>query len=249
MEKSFKMQQISFLWLNSQFFKTGPLTTPTKLPNPTIVLSGDPDIDCFDLKLTGKWPFYHHFQPFFLPTLLTSFTEMTNQVQTVILRCFFSSLVQKSWPKLKKIKIKAWLTHQTLKLITGHFMTTSAIFFANYVNIFHKTEIQTVILRRGGEGHLGEFPWRENVVQTMHGRHDYTGNTNPGEGWTTRKTINLLRRRFPLDQLPPRFHHVQTVTGQSVLIVVGDEAKESTRMCIKDNVQWQLAGVGAHSRV
>ena len=39
------------------------------------------------------------------------------------------------------------LTHQNLKVINSHFMTVSGHFFANYMIIFHKTEIQTVILR------------------------------------------------------------------------------------------------------
>ena len=39
------------------------------------------------------------------------------------------------------------LTHQNLKVINGHFTTVSGHFFANYMNIFQKTEIQTVILR------------------------------------------------------------------------------------------------------
>ena len=36
---------------------------------------------------------------------------------------------------------------ENLWLINGHFMTISGHFFANYIKIFHKTEIQTVILR------------------------------------------------------------------------------------------------------
>ena len=36
---------------------------------------------------------------------------------------------------------------QNLQLINGRFLTTSGHFFGNYINIFHKTEIQTVILR------------------------------------------------------------------------------------------------------
>ena len=36
---------------------------------------------------------------------------------------------------------------QNLQLINGHFMTISGHFFVNYMNIFHKTEISTVILR------------------------------------------------------------------------------------------------------
>ena len=36
---------------------------------------------------------------------------------------------------------------QNLQFINGHFMTISGHFFVNYMNIFHKTEISTVILR------------------------------------------------------------------------------------------------------
>ena len=44
-------------------------------------------------------------------------------------------------------EIKARLTHQNLKLIKGHFTTISGHLSANHLNIFQKTEIQTVILR------------------------------------------------------------------------------------------------------
>ena len=46
-----------------------------------------------------------------------------------------------------------WPTHklepdaQNLRLINGHFLTISSRFFAKYMNIFHKTEVQTIILR------------------------------------------------------------------------------------------------------
>jgi hypothetical protein len=36
---------------------------------------------------------------------------------------------------------------QNLRLINGRFPTLSSHFFSNYMNIFHKTEVQTVILR------------------------------------------------------------------------------------------------------
>ena len=36
---------------------------------------------------------------------------------------------------------------QNLRLIKGRFPTLSGLFFAKYINIFHKTEIQTVILK------------------------------------------------------------------------------------------------------
>ena len=36
---------------------------------------------------------------------------------------------------------------RNFRIINGRFKTTSGHFFANYINIFHKTKIQTVILR------------------------------------------------------------------------------------------------------
>ena len=42
---------------------------------------------------------------------------------------------------------RTWLTFKTYLLINGHFTTISCHFFANCMLIFHKTEIQTVILR------------------------------------------------------------------------------------------------------
>ena len=37
--------------------------------------------------------------------------------------------------------------NENLSFKNGHFSTISGHFFANYISIFHKTEIQTVILR------------------------------------------------------------------------------------------------------
>ena len=36
---------------------------------------------------------------------------------------------------------------QNLRLTNGRFLTISSHFFAKYMNMFHKTEVQTVILR------------------------------------------------------------------------------------------------------
>ena len=78
------------------------------------------------------------------------------EVQTVILKCLtdLNLLWYKTYDQNAKNKSSAnsqfynWgLTHQNLKLMNSHFTIISGHFFANYVNIFHKTEIQTVILR------------------------------------------------------------------------------------------------------
>ena len=43
--------------------------------------------------------------------------------------------------------IKNWRLEKEKIFTFGHFTTISGHFFANYISIFHKTEIQTVILR------------------------------------------------------------------------------------------------------
>ena len=40
------------------------------------------------------------------------------------------------------LKFKVETAHQNLRLINGRFTTLSSHFFANYMNIFHKTEVQ-----------------------------------------------------------------------------------------------------------
>ena len=104
-------------------------------------------IDCFDSKLTGKWQFYDHFQLVFCQLYQHLSQNWGSDGHFEVLNGSKSNLVQKLWPNRKNAKIKARLTHQNLKLINGHFTTISGHFFANYVSIFHKTEIQTVILR------------------------------------------------------------------------------------------------------
>ena len=48
-------------------------------------------------------------------------------------------------------KMPSWLNqklfHKDLQLINGRFMTIFGHFFANFIYIFHKTEVQTVIFR------------------------------------------------------------------------------------------------------
>ena len=51
----------------------------------------------------------------------------------------------KPWKTLLKTLLKG--DSQNLRLIDGHFPTLCSHCFANYMNIFHKTEVQTVILR------------------------------------------------------------------------------------------------------
>ena len=74
-------------------------------------------------------------------------------VQTVILMCLMGQDL--NWSKNydtkctlrpRKILAKSDIDHQNLHLINGRFMTISGHFCANYMNIFHKTEVQTVNL-------------------------------------------------------------------------------------------------------
>ena len=51
----------------------------------------------------------------------------------------------KPWKTLLKTLLKG--DSQNLRLINGRFPTLCSHFFANYMTIFHKTEVQTVILR------------------------------------------------------------------------------------------------------
>ena len=76
------------------------------------------------------------------------------EVQTVILMClsgqnhnWFKSFDTKHMLRQLEILAKSQIDHQTLHLINGQVMTNSGHFCATYKKIFHKTEIQTVILR------------------------------------------------------------------------------------------------------
>ena len=76
------------------------------------------------------------------------------EIQTVILRCLTGRNLDwlKTYDTKCKLRPRSGLAntetdHQNLQLINGSFMTISGHLFANYMNIYHKTEIQAVILR------------------------------------------------------------------------------------------------------
>ena len=101
---------------------------------------------------TVKWPFLRPFLAIFLPTVMVIFHK--TEVQTVILMClmsqnlnWFKSYDTKSTLMPRKILAKSEIDHQNLHLINGHIMTISDHFCANSLEEFHKTEVQTVILR------------------------------------------------------------------------------------------------------
>ena len=93
------------------------------------------------------------------PTIYGHFFQLyyifhKTEVQTVILMCLMGQNL--NWSKNydtkctlrpRKILAKSDIDHQNLHLINGHFTTISVHFCANYMNIFHKVEVQTVILR------------------------------------------------------------------------------------------------------
>ena len=63
---------------------------------------------------------------------------------------FFSSFIKPNYIKMQLFIYHFYLDgllHQHLLLTNGSFPTISSHFFANCMNIFHKTEVQTVILR------------------------------------------------------------------------------------------------------
>ena len=76
------------------------------------------------------------------------------EVQTVILMClmgqnliWFKNYDTKSTLMPRKILAKSKIDHQNLHLINGNITTVSGHFCAISLNIFYKTEVQTVILK------------------------------------------------------------------------------------------------------
>ena len=76
------------------------------------------------------------------------------EVQKVILRCltglyliWFKSYDTKCSMRPNAILAKSETLHKNLQLINGRFTTIFGHFFANCIDIFHKTEVQTVIFR------------------------------------------------------------------------------------------------------
>ena len=61
------------------------------------------------------------------------------------LESFYENFAFESGKCLKATKLET--DHQNLRLINGRLITFSSNFFANYMNIFHKTDIQMVILK------------------------------------------------------------------------------------------------------
>ena len=101
-----------------------------------------------------KWPLYDLFG---LSSAICMFILHKTEVLVVILRCLISLNLNwyKSYGKKHK-KTKntkdanvcfCTKLQKKRQLINSHFKTIYGHFFANYMFIFHKTEIQTVILR------------------------------------------------------------------------------------------------------
>ena len=76
------------------------------------------------------------------------------EVQTVILRCLTGFNIHwfKSYDKKCSLRPRARLAnsetdHKNVQLINGRFTIIFGHFLANYINIFHKTDVQAVIFR------------------------------------------------------------------------------------------------------
>ena len=103
-------------------------------------------------SIQNRQPFYDHFWSFFANKVKIYHKTM---VQIMILRCL--TCLNYNWIKSYNIKRKIfriWFfaflwkkKNVKLQLINGNFTTLSGHFFANYIRIFLKFEIQMVILR------------------------------------------------------------------------------------------------------
>ena len=92
--------------------------------------------------------FVRPFLAIFLPYVCSSFYK--NEVLTVILRCLTGLNLDwfKSYGLRCSLRLHASSANSKKRqLINSHFKTIYGHFFANYMFIFHKTEIQTIILR------------------------------------------------------------------------------------------------------
>ena len=99
------------------------------------------------MKLTHKWQLYHHFWP---SIAISMVIFHKTEIQTVILRCITG--LNLDWFKIYGLRCRMRLcvgSANSQKIATAKwpFKTISGHFFASYMFIFHKTEVQTVILR------------------------------------------------------------------------------------------------------
>ena len=72
-----------------------------------IDLRKDPNIDCFDSKVTGKWQFYDHFQLVFCQLYQDLSQNWGSNGHFEMLNGSKSNLVQKLWPNCKNAKNKS----------------------------------------------------------------------------------------------------------------------------------------------
>ena len=90
------------------------------------------------------WWFFHHTDIYLSQNLIAN-------GHFEVLNAFETQLDQKLQDKTKKILFLFFnfgrKNTENLRLINGHFLTTLGHFFANYLKIFLKYEVQTVILR------------------------------------------------------------------------------------------------------
>ena len=100
-----------------------------------------------NLTTLGVWHFKTVSGHFF-----TNYTNWGSDCHFGVLNLYKSQFDQNLWPKRHFLFLFPFFNfvrkqNENLWLINGHCMTISGHFFANYMKIFHTTEIQTVILR------------------------------------------------------------------------------------------------------
>ena len=99
-----------------------------------------------------RWPFYNHFWPFFCQLHKYLSQNLGSDGHFEEVNMSKSQLNQNLWHKLQEFLTSLFFNFGRKKIKekcfkNGHFLTICGHFFSNYMDIFHKTETQTVILR------------------------------------------------------------------------------------------------------
>ena len=98
------------------------------------------------------WSFYNRFWLFFCHLHKYLSQNLDSDSHFEELNMCKSQLDQNLWPKLQIVLKNVFFNFgrkktENLSFKNGHFFTICGHFYGNYIDIFHKTEFQTVILR------------------------------------------------------------------------------------------------------
>ena len=101
---------------------------------------------------TDKWPFYDYFCSFFCQLHKYILQNLGSDGHFEEVNVSKSQLNQNLWHKLQMFLTSLFFNFgrkktENLSFKNGHFLTICGHFYGNYIDIFHKTEIQMVILR------------------------------------------------------------------------------------------------------